>query len=55
MVISLMKKTPYNGLVYSRENDNFLRYVIERPKGKYVILTLFCYDRNHKNRVMIRT
>lgn len=49
------KKTPYNGLVYSKENDKYLKYVIERPKGKYVIPTLFCYNGEHKNRVMIKT
>ncbi len=48
------KKTPYNSFVYSKENERFLKYVIERPKGKYVIPTLYCYNRNHKNRVMLK-
>lgn len=45
--------TPYYQFVYSVKNENFLRYVLERPKGKYEIPTLYCYDANNKNRIMI--
>ncbi len=45
--------TPYYQFVYSDQNERFLRYIVERPKGKYVIPTLFCYNKEHNNRVMI--
>lgn len=45
--------TPYYQFVYSVENKHYLRYVVERPKGKYEIPTLFCYDGDNKNRIMI--
>ena len=46
--------TPYYQFVYSIENDNYLRYVVERPKGKYEIPTLYCYNQDRINRVMVK-
>ena len=45
--------TPFYQFVYSSENQRYLKYVIERPKGKYEIPTLFCYNQDKANRVMI--
>ena len=45
--------TPYYQFVYSKANKRFLRYVLEKPKGKYEIPTLFCYNNERTNRVMI--
>ena len=45
--------TPYYQFVYSVENQKYLRYVLEKPKGKYEIPTLYCYNKNRSNRVMI--
>lgn len=45
--------TPYYRFVYSKLNNQYLRYVVERPKVKYEIPTLFCYDTQKKHRVMI--
>lgn len=46
--------TPYYQFVYSIENCNYLRYVVERPKGKYEIPTLYCYNSERTNRVMVK-
>lgn len=46
--------TPYYQFVYSKENERYLKYVVERPKGKYEIPTLYCYNNEKTNRVMIR-
>jgi hypothetical protein len=35
-------KSLYCSFVYSSTNNRYLQYVIERPKGKYEIPTLFC-------------
>lgn len=45
--------TPYFQFVYSKVNKRYLRYVLEKPKGKYEIPTLFCYNNERTNRVMI--
>ena len=45
--------TPYYQFVYSKENQRYLKFVIERPKGKYEIPTLFCYNNQKTNRIMI--
>lgn len=45
--------TPFYQFVYSTANERFLKYVVERPKQKYIIPTLYCYNVFHKNRVMI--
>lgn len=45
--------TPYAYFVYSEENHKHLKYVVERPKGKYEIPTLYCYNKQRKNRVSI--
>lgn len=45
--------TPYYQFVYSNVNEKYLKFVIERPKGKYEIPTLFAYDKNRENRVMV--
>lgn len=45
--------TPYYHFVYSKTNKCYLRYVLEKPKGKYEIPTLFCYNSEGTNRVMI--
>ncbi len=45
--------TPFYQFVYSKTNDKYLKFVIERPKGKYEIPTLFAYDKNRENRVMV--
>ena len=47
------KHTPFYNFVFSSMNQKYLRFVIERPKGKYEIPTLFCYDKQKLNRVMI--
>ncbi len=43
----------YHRFVYSIQNSSYLTYVVEKPKGKYEIPTLFCYSVNKTNRVMI--
>lgn len=43
----------YHHFVYSIQNNNYLSYVVEKPKGKYEIPTLFCYTTHKTNRVMI--
>lgn len=48
------RQTPYHNFVFSVENNRYLRYVMERPKGKYEIPTLYCYNNDFKNRVMLR-
>jgi len=45
--------TPFYNFVFSSMNKKYLRFVVERPKGKYEIPTLFCYDKQKSNRVMI--
>ncbi len=45
--------TPFYQFVYSAENQRYLKYVVERPKGKYEIPTLYCYNNDKANRVMI--
>lgn len=45
--------TPYYQFVYSAKNNSFLRYIVERPKRKYEIPTLYCYDKLKINRVSI--
>lgn len=45
--------TPFYQFVYSPVNEKYLKYVVERPKGKYEIPTLFAYDKNRENRVMV--
>lgn len=45
--------TPYYQFVYSAINKNFMRYIVERPKRKYEIPTLYCYDKLKLNRVSI--
>lgn len=45
--------TPYYQFVYSTQNENYLRFVLEKPKGKYEIPTLYCYNKERRNRIMI--
>ncbi len=45
--------TPYYQFVYSHTNEKYLKFVVEKPKGKYEIPTLFCYNKERLNRVMI--
>lgn len=45
--------TPYYKFVYSIENESYLRYVLEKPKGRYEIPTLYCYNKQNRNRVML--
>lgn len=45
--------TPYYHFVYSTVNEKHLKYIVERPKGKYEIPTLYCYDKLKSNRVMV--
>lgn len=45
--------TPYYQFVFSSENKKYLKYVVERPKGKYEIPTLYCYNSQKTNRVML--
>ncbi len=47
----LGRTSPFYTFVYSIENSKFLNYRIERPKNKYEIPTLYCYDKHRKNRV----
>lgn len=43
----------YHHFVYSIQNESYLSYVVEKPKSKYEIPTLFCYNNKRTNRVMI--
>lgn len=45
--------TPYYQFVYSEKNKSYLRYIVERPKKKYEIPTLYCYDKMKLNRESI--
>jgi site-specific DNA recombinase len=47
------RNSPFHHFVYSTENQKHLFYVVEKPKGKYEIPTLYCYNNQKKNRVMI--
>lgn len=47
------RATVFYQFVYSKENGRYLKYVLEKPKGKYNIPTLYCYNSDGKNRVMI--
>ncbi len=48
-----MNSNPFYEFVYSKENERYLRFVVEKPKGKYIIPTLFCYNNQNKNRAML--
>lgn len=45
--------SPYYQFVYSVTNNNYMRYRVEKPKGKYEIPTLYCYDKMGSNRERI--
>ncbi len=49
----IKRVTQYSKFVYSVMNESYLKYVVERPKGRYVIPTLYCYNRDNKNRIMV--
>lgn len=45
--------TSYYQFIYSIQNEKYLKFVVERPKGLYEIPTLYCYNKERRNRVMI--